>query len=328
MRFKEDGMRYEVGGSRFRNSVSSRRRPGSPGQCSEGGDPGLRRDDIASRVTRHASRITLALALMLAGCDYIQAPFMEKTDDGGQTTDEVQRVLVIDFTGHTCKSCPKAHHTLGQLKDLYGDRVVPVAFHLGYFAKTQSGDKFTTDFRTPEGGLLEKYFEFVSFPIGTVQNIRTDGLIPHGTWPSAVGALMSEKAPIKIGVKTEYLAGLHGLTADVDITALEAVAGTLKVAVWVVENSITDWQKDEDFDPMDIPDYVHNHVFRTSMNGLWGETIGSAANLEKGFTFTKEFSVALKTGWKAGNCQVVVVVYREEGMEVVQVAGYRLPVAG
>ncbi len=237
-------------------------------------------------------------------------------------TEEVQRVLVIDFTGHTCKSCPKAHHTIDQLKELYGDRIVPVAFHLGYFAKTQSGEKFTTDFRTPEGALLEKYFDFISFPIGTVQNIRTDGLIPHGTWPSAAGALMSGKAPVKIGVKTEYLAGLHALTADVEITALEAVAGTLKVAVWVVEDSITDWQKDEDFDPMDIPDYVHNHVFRTSMNGLWGETIGSAADMEKGSTFTKEFSVALKSNWLARNCSVVVVVYREEGMEVVQVAGY------
>jgi hypothetical protein len=30
------------------------------------------------------------------------------------------------------------------------------------------------------------------------------------------------------------------------------------------------------------------------MNGLWGETIGTTPDPEKGFTFAKEFSVAMK----------------------------------
>jgi hypothetical protein len=196
---------------------------------------------------------------------------------------------------------------------------VPVAFHLGYFARTLSGDKFNTDFRTPEGALLEKYYEFVSFPIGTVQNISKDGLIQHGSWPTEAAAYMYKESPVKIGVKVNYLAGLHAFSAKVDLTALDAIDGTLHMAAWVVQDSIIDWQKDEDFDPMDIQDYVHMHVFRTSFNGLWGETVNEVAGIAKDFTFTRDLSVALKPEWNAEHCHVVVVVYRGEDMKVVQV---------
>jgi hypothetical protein len=263
--------------------------------------------------------LALGLLLGLSSCDYIEAPYTEKIDGGGEVTANQQNVLLLDFTGHTCKSCPKAHRTIDQLKTLYGDRVVPVAFHLGYFAKTQSGTKFTTDFRTPEGGLLEKYFEFVSFPIGTVQNISKEGLIQHGTWPSEVSAYMDGDAPIKLGIQTNYLQGLHAFTIQVDVKALAAVEGTLKMAAWVVQDSIIDWQKDEDLEDMDDPDYVHMHVFRTSFNGLWGETMNAVPGVAKDFTFAKELSVALKPEWKAEDCMVVVVVYREEDKRVMQV---------
>jgi len=263
--------------------------------------------------------LTLGLLLVLPSCDYIEAPYTEKIDGGGEVTANPQNVLLLDFTGHTCKSCPKAHRTIEQLRTLYGDRVVPVAFHLGYFAKTQSGTRFTTDFRTPEGGLLEKYYEFVSFPIGTVQNISKEGLIQHGSWPSEVSAYMGDESPVKIDLKTSYLQGLHALTAKVDLTALAPVEGTLYLAAWVVQDSIIDWQKDEDFEDMDIPDYVHMHVFRTSFNGLWGEAMNAVPGVAKDFTFTRDLSVALKPEWKQENCRVVVVVYREEDKRVIQV---------
>ncbi len=40
--------------------------------------------------------------------------------------------------------------------------------------------------------------------------------------------------------------------------------GDVRLAVYLVESGIISWQKDEDQDPMDIEDYEHNHVFRTS----------------------------------------------------------------
>jgi hypothetical protein len=117
---------------------------------------------------------------------------------------------------------------------------------------------------------------------------------------------------------------LNAVTPEIYITALKDVTGQLNLAVYLVEDSITDWQKDEDFDPMDIPDYVHNHVFRTSLNGLWGQPVGTAEGMVKGYTFQTELSKILNTGWKIDNCVIIAFVYREDTKEVVQVEAAEL----
>lgn len=261
----------------------------------------------------------LIILLLLFSCDIIEEPFMEKNDDGQVTTENPQKVLLIDFTGHTCKSCPKAHQSIEQLQGLFGGRIVPIAFHLGYFAKPMTSGKFTTDFRTPEGTLLEKYFDFVSFPIGTVQTLNKDQLQPYAAWPAAVSAGISGDAPIKIEIDPEYLAGLGAIAGHIHVTALQAVSGQVNLAVYLVEDSIVDWQKDEDFDPMDIPDYVHNNVFRTSLTGLWGQPVGNADGLAKGFTIETQLAKLLNPAWKIQNCTLVAFVYREDTKEIIQV---------
>ncbi len=272
-----------------------------------------------SPVTRHLSQFLVLLLLLLTSCDIIQAPFIETADNGSTTTTNPKKVLLFDFTGHTCKSCPKAHKTIDQLVVLYGDRIVPIAFHLGYFAKPLTSGKFTTDFRTPEGTLLEKHFDFVSFPTGTVQTLNCLQLQPYASWSTTAVANITGDAPVKIGITTEYLAGLNAVRAQVTLRALEPITGQLNLAVYLAEDSITDWQKDEDFDPMDIPDYLHNHVFRTSLNGLWGQAVGNADGMVKDYTFEAAFSKILNPGWKSKNCVMIAFVYREDTKEVVQV---------
>lgn len=277
------------------------------------------------RITRHTARVTilplhlLLILLIMSSCDYISEPYIEKSDTDTSLNVNPQKVLLFDFTGHTCKSCPKAHKSIDQLKELYGDRLVPVAFHLGYFAKPMTSGKFTTDFRTPEGALLEKHFEFISFPIGTVQTLNKDQLQPYASWPASVSAGISGDSPVKIRIVPEYLPGLNAITPEVYVSALENISGPLNLAVYLVEDSIVDWQKDEDFDPMDIPDYVHNHVFRTSLNGLWGQPVGSTGGMEKGFSFEAEFSKILAAGWNVEHCAIIAFVYRDDTKEVVQV---------
>jgi hypothetical protein len=268
-------------------------------------------------VTRLLSQFLILL--LLASCDIIEAPFMETSKGDTTAIANPQKVLLFDFTGHTCKSCPKAHKSIEQLIGLYGDRLVPVAFHLGYFAKPLTSGKFSTDFRTSEGTLLEKHFEFTSFPIGSVQTLNSQQLQPYASWPAAVAANITGNAPVRIGIAVNYLSGLNAVTAKISLTAMESVTGQLNLAVYLVEDSIIDWQKDEDFDPMDIPDYVHNHVFRTSLNGLWGQTVGNADGIAKDYIFETEFSKILNTGWKVENCVLIAFVYRQDTREVLQV---------
>ena len=259
------------------------------------------------------------LVLFLFACDIVEAPFMEVPEDGGQTSANPQNVLVLDFTGHTCKSCPKAHQAIGRMEELYGSRLVPIAFHLGYFSKPLLTGKFTTDFRTPEGTLLENYFEFVSFPIGTVQTLDNNLLQPYASWPSLVAEAIKGDSPVKISITPEYLSGLNAVNPEISIIALDNVPGPLSFSVYLTEDSIVDWQKDEDFDPMDIPGYQHNHVFRTSLNGLWGQKVGTNSGFEKGFTYKGRLSKILDAKWNIDNCNLIALVYREDTREIVQV---------
>jgi hypothetical protein len=268
--------------------------------------------------------MSFLLVFLFASCDIVEPPFLEDHDQGGGVTENPQKVLLFDFTGHTCKSCPKAHKSIDQLKQLYGEKLVPVAFHLGYFARPLTSGKFATDFRTPEGVLLEEHFDFVAFPTGTVQTLANNQLQPYSAWPATISDNIEGDAPVKIGISHLHFSGNGTLTAEVTVTSLQTVPGAMSLAVYVVEDGIVDWQKDEDFDPMDIPDYVHNHVFRTSLSGVWGKRIGSDTGMQIGIIEKTEFSKLLNPAWKAENCTVVAFVYLDLTKRIVQVESSRL----
>ena len=66
-------------------------------------------------------------------------------------------------------------------------------------------------------------------------------------------------------------------------------------------------------------DYVHNHVYRASVNGTWGEDISLNSNIFQELTH----SIAIKDNWNKENLAVVAFVYNDkEG--VVQAAEYKL----
>ena len=54
-------------------------------------------------------------------------------------------------------------------------------------------------------------------------------------------------------------------------------------------------------------DYVHNHVYRASVNGTWGEEISLSANVFPALTH----SIALKEDWNKANLAVVAFVYND-----------------
>ena len=66
-------------------------------------------------------------------------------------------------------------------------------------------------------------------------------------------------------------------------------------------------------------DYVHNHVYRASVNGTWGEDITLNANIFPELKHT----IAIKDNWKKDNLAVVAFVYNDkEG--VIQAAECKL----
>lgn len=261
------------------------------------------------------------LFLSLISCDVIDGPFFENHDFGGNEIENPQKVLLIDFTGHTCKSCPKAHRTIDQIHDLYGEQVIPIAFHLGYFARAQSEGKFSTDFNTDEGSVLETFYEFVSFPIGLVNKLNKESLSPYANWASETATFIEDKADIAISASSEFTEATGIASVEIELTDVSASGlssdTNLKLAVYLVESHIISWQKDEDSDPMDVEDYEHNHVFRDAIGSVWGEDISFDGSGEDGIKVSR--SLEINQSWMADNCAFVIFVYNSASMEVVQV---------
>ena len=96
---------------------------------------------------------------------------------------------------------------------------------------------------------------------------------------------------------------------ELNIVNGDPIKGRLQL--WLTESKITALQM--------MPDgtanqsYVHNHVFRRSINGTWGEDYAAAQGEDRTLTFECELDEA----WKPENMAVVAFIESANGVEQV-----------
>ena len=101
----------------------------------------------------------LGITTLLSSCDVLEGPFDEKVTID-TTAGPKRKILLEDFTGHTCGNCPCAAYEAIRLDTTYKGRIIVVASHVGFFAEPYTnGTKFRTDFRTPAGTEVNDYFQ-------------------------------------------------------------------------------------------------------------------------------------------------------------------------
>lgn len=261
--------------------------------------------------------------LFMGSCDVIEGPYLEDYDIIDPGEGEIPlNVLLLEFTGHTCKSCPKAHRTIGQIEEIYQGRIVTVAIHAGYFART-SGDKYTMDFRTAEGNELERFFEPAVFPIGIVNKLDRNSLSPYSSWPSEAASLIYLEAPVEIITSSVYNSLAGEVDVNVRLIRKSALKDDTNLAVYLVEDGIISWQKDEDKNPIDVEDYVHNNVFRTSAGSVWGEKLSEPeSHPATNSNLTKK--LRMDPSWIPENCTVVSFLYETTSRDVIQCTSEKL----
>jgi len=118
-----------------------------------------------------------------------------------------------------------------------------------------------------------------------------------------------------LDLQLNYDAGTRQLKTTTNIQAAEALEGTYRYSVMVVENNIVDYQ----LTPDSIRhDYVHKHVLRDMMTPFNGEAIEVA--FTAGSTLTKEHQMVLPASWVADEVSVVVLIHQDSPeREVIQV---------
>lgn len=259
----------------------------------------------------------ISLAIAFNACDKITAPYkIPVVVPAGE-----RNVLVEDFTGHKCGFCPRATRSVYDLKQTYGDRLVVVSVHAGFFASTNI-PPYTYDFKCTESTALDTDFgiSLAGNPNGMVNRKKLNGsfIVPYTAWGAEVANILNstEPLPVRIDVTADYDTTTRQLDAQVQLDFASDLSGTYKLTVYLVEDSIVKWQKDYDATPNDNPDYVHREVLRGSMNGTYGETI---SNTLAGETAIRNYSNTLNTGWDAKHMSLVVFLYNDATKEIIQV---------
>jgi len=252
---------------------------------------------------------TVGFVAMLLSCSHIDDNdrLIEVAIDNAvqqeETTQQeeiVRNVLLEDFTGQRCKNCPNGAEVISQLEQAYGERFVPVGIYWEPIA-------------VPNGLATETGKEYFSHwsvgaqPAGWVDRLGDVKYIPND-WMGDVKEALKRPADVVIHVEATLAEQM------IDISVMETcpqseVGGNLQV--WIVEDSITATQLMPDNTAK--RDYVHNHVFRTAVNGTWGDAVTIAV----GDTLKQVYRQAIDNQWNTNQLSVVAFIYNGRGVEQV-----------
>ncbi len=291
------------------------------------------------RITMRSIFFTAATFLLFGGCDYIEVP--QQAGSGNNDTDiVVRKVLMEEFTGHTCIACPQGAATIEQLHNIYGNQMITVAVHHGWFADpcppvgthpTPNGapagsfsEDFTTGTTSGEGYEYEVNFPglFASLPVGMVNRVGFPGgdyVKQQGQWGGLIDSLVQVPPSADLDIEHTYNTSTRALTLTVDGNFIDAQSGTFNVAVMITEDSLVGWQIDG---TVYVPDFVFMHVLRGCVNTP-GSIIGTpvlTGNIDANtpFSWTLPSTYTVNSNFVAEHCHLVAILYNTATFEVLQ----------
>lgn len=214
-------------------------------------------------------------------------------------------VLIEDFTGQRCVNCPYATETIDSIIAQYGhDNIVAVGIHSGPFAKNPAGTS-TYPLYTETGDYYYDLFGVSSQPSGMID--RHGVVNNYNLWPTLVYTYIQESATIILEATAEYDEDSRTAVITIEAEGVEPTTGYLQV--WVTEDSIigTQYMPDGSINK----EYVHNHVFRATVN----DRDGDAFSITTDEIVTATYTYALEDeDWVAENMHVVAFVYNDDGV--------------
>jgi len=233
-----------------------------------------------------------------------------------------RKILLEDYTGHTCVNCPGATTVALELKEQYPEQVIVLTVHAGWFAQPMT-EPYDADFRTVEGEELVDFFGIITNPAGMVNRIGegAERILGEGEWPSAVGIEVNKPVEASINITNEYNDQTRILSTSLDVKFFNSLPGFYRVCAFIIEDNIVSPQMNNDLKvgpTPDILDYVHMHMLRGSLNSTWGDLL-TDGDITIGETYTIPLSdYTLDDAWDEDHCAIVAFVYSSESYEIVQ----------
>jgi len=270
--------------------------------------------------------LILIIAIIAGSCDIIDEPYIEGGGSGPTPQDTmIRKVLLEDFTGFKCVNCPSASHESHTLKDFYGDQLIIIGVHAGYYAEPDASGNYTDDLTTTTGDALNSFFSILSYPSGMVNRREFSGnkILSYGNWGSSIAEVLQDDIIANIEIARSWEQSTQTVSLDVCSEFFVADANTYKLCVYLAEDSIVTWQKNNNTSigtTPDIQNYVHMHVLRDAVNSTWGDeivTAGASIGLKDTSNYTYNFSTHPE--FDVNNCTLIAFIYDSATYEVIQV---------
>jgi hypothetical protein len=238
----------------------------------------------------------------------------------------LKKVLLEEFTGHMCPNCPKAGETARKLHDFYGNRLIIISYHTGFYARTSTA--FPVDYRTNEGDALNSFFKVQFYPSGMVNRSLSGQtqLMGPVDWSESIASQFRKKPGLTLEITPSFNRATGNFRTDIKLKLLSTSSSALRLCLFLTEDSLVSAQSisgDPRYPSGFIQDYLHMHVFRTSLTGTWGEPVfesGMGALTEK----TVSCSGVLDSRYIPGNCHWVAFVISDADKTVQQAESVRL----
>ena len=236
------------------------------------------------------------LVAVMAACDTVDESdrYIEV-----EPVEAQRKVLLEEFTGQNCLNCPDAHKIIEKLEEQYGEDLIVVSIHAGPF-----GIPTPAGLMQKEGDEYAKRWGISSYPAGIVD--RNPEVLAMDAWAAAIRNAI--EIPSTYEIELEATVSEDKSTIDISTTILTSSASSGDcLQLWVTEDSIVGYQRDGN---QRVPDYIHNNVFRATVNSEWGEQI----NLTPNVYYTAENFVEIDSEWNLDNVNIVGFVYNQSGV--------------
>ena len=226
---------------------------------------------------------------------------------------EVKRsVLIEDFTGQRCVNCPAATEEIEKLQAEYGDAVIAVGIHSGPFGHRTTMTSARLPLCTETGDDYYTYWG-IEYQPGVKIN-RGNPIYNTAEYGMAVREAIQKTTPLDMSLTAAYDAATGNVDININATSGENVSG--KLQVWVIENNITGQQMMPD--GSQNSEYVHQHVFRTSVTS---DIFGDDFSVTDTTPSTATYQVTLDEAWVPENVAIVAFVSNADGvLQVVKTA--------
>ena len=227
--------------------------------------------------------------LAFNSCDKVKFPKqVGSTGSSGNPNAVVRKVLLEDYTGASCGTCPPAGEEADLLETQYGNKLVRLTVHAG-FLSVPSSPPMDYDFRNTVATDYYNTFGIITNPTGMVDRVgfpTTTHLLSYATWGSNISTRLANAPDVDIKISNTYNTTNRQLDVVVTSKFLTQQTGYYKLAVLFVEDSVQKPQIDYRITSPSIDNnYMHRWVLRAGINGGgtgWGDTLIYSAPVNAG----------------------------------------------